>query len=802
MKGFKRGRHFAKTNRNHSKIRFLSLVALVEILAIMVISTSAWIESISSIRIYTKGSAKGTVETAKLQQVDLKNNSSTTINLTEYFRPSGGYHLAPASSADGDTMYFKARMDSGTQTYRLGSVNDKNVNYISFTVKTKNTAAVSLAFDQVPTISFGGTALSGNDRKLVRLAVGDTNGNFTIYSLFDQEFDEDVINGENGTTLANTTVHPFSDFVKGKNRVVETTANGFLSFNLWIQDPTGARSSVYQNKELTVSNFKLVTVTPFTVKSVTNNAVGGAGGNVAIENSAYGATAVFYATVGQSINLHAAPSTTNGYDFTGWASSPTGAIFSGSDVDPYAYTVSTANETLYAKFSNTHDLYMKPEYTHDANVRYAAYVFGIDNNGQNTATWYSMDAVSSGTWSGFYKCSYSGSATNVIFCYMDPNNATNDFANRWLQTFDLRVPSKNGEYAYIVTSRAVVGTARNQAISNYGTNKLFGYWKHSHARVTVANYASYSGAGSISVAIKDSSCVSGTATWYPQNSSHVDLDGQAYQDKDGNGNLIANQKYDKKVTLTAEDSATMDFKGWFESTTATTALSTSKSFEVTAPDNPDYTPGGQDQVENVTYYAKYEPKPVQYYVKGVFNSWGTADLMSVSGNTYTVSIDIPEGQDQEFKICKVEGSTETWYGRNNASYNETCSNQTLDTNSGNIKFTAHAGNYTFTFNSSNNQLTITRNQYNNITITLDSSSTTWIADNEAIVWCEIGGTGYSMTKNSSSNWTCSVPSNKTGNVEFKRNNKENNTTWNTWNAGSRNYSTTYKTSGNGTGAWQ
>ena len=93
MKCFRKGKHYAKTQtRSHgTKGIFLSLVALVEVLAIMLISTYAWIESISSIKIYTKDNAKGVVEAALNQQVNLQANNSNDIDLTNYFRPSGGY---------------------------------------------------------------------------------------------------------------------------------------------------------------------------------------------------------------------------------------------------------------------------------------------------------------------------------------------------------------------------------------------------------------------------------------------------------------------------------------------------------------------------------------------------------------------------------------------------------------------------------------------------------------------------------------------------------------------------------------
>ena len=69
MRRMRHGRHYVKSGKKRKIVIILSVVALVNVLAIMLVSTSAWIESISSIKIYTKGNAKGTVESAKYQQV-------------------------------------------------------------------------------------------------------------------------------------------------------------------------------------------------------------------------------------------------------------------------------------------------------------------------------------------------------------------------------------------------------------------------------------------------------------------------------------------------------------------------------------------------------------------------------------------------------------------------------------------------------------------------------------------------------------------------------------------------------------
>jgi hypothetical protein len=401
-----------------------------------------------------------------------------------------------------------------------------------------------------------------------------------------------------------------------------------------------------------------VIVKPFTVYAAsttgTNSSgdpvyeLNNTGGNVAIENSAYGKQATYYAVPGQQISLHAVASATNGFQFLGWDTTnpnnkTSNDVISGSNVDPYTYTIPSDGNTteLYAKFSNVHTLYMKPEYQFKGRnsdyVRFAAYVFGINASGQNVGTWYNM---TSATWTtpagitdgGYYKCDYRGSATSVIFCYMNKNDATNDFANshRYLQTYDLQVPSTPGEYGYNVTCRQVLNHNRWDTDINedtgYGTNKLLGFWQHNHVKVSAA-YTTTTPSGcsrstnKIYPSLNDTSSVSTQAVWYDDATGHryqdLYIDGKTYQDLDSNGNIIPAYHYDKTVTLTAEDNDNSDYKfdGWYSAangTGTTNRMSTSNVYTLPAdnvPDNGTYD-GTQAVVENqVTYYAKYSLKP-------------------------------------------------------------------------------------------------------------------------------------------------------------------------------------------------
>ncbi len=107
--------------------------------------------------------------------------SGKTIDLTKYFRAAGGVHLASASSADGENIFFPIKKsdvsDFGANSYRCADVNDKNVNYIDFSFnvkvdKTFNANHAEFYLDQVPKITIGGADVSGN---LVRMAITDTD---------------------------------------------------------------------------------------------------------------------------------------------------------------------------------------------------------------------------------------------------------------------------------------------------------------------------------------------------------------------------------------------------------------------------------------------------------------------------------------------------------------------------------------------------------------------------------------------------------------------------------------------------
>ena len=147
-------------------------MALVEVLAIAIVSVSAWVETISTIKLDLNN---GTIDNYVFTNANIGYGNSydgNTIDLTKYFRQAGDVHLASATSANGTDVYFPTLAANGAPSgaYRKATVNDKNVNYIdfSFNVTAKRTKA-SFYFENVPTIKVNGADRRGKAPCFIRL---------------------------------------------------------------------------------------------------------------------------------------------------------------------------------------------------------------------------------------------------------------------------------------------------------------------------------------------------------------------------------------------------------------------------------------------------------------------------------------------------------------------------------------------------------------------------------------------------------------------------------------------------------
>lgn len=254
-------------NKKTRKGFILTMVALVEVLAISVVSVSAWVETISTITIKAEGAK---IDNYVYTNADIGSGdgySNKIIDLTKYFRAAGGVHLASASSADGENIFFPIKKSGasefGVGSYRCADVNDKNVNYIdfSFNVKVDETFKADHAefyLDQVPKITIGGENVSGN---LVRMAITDTDTQNTVVC-GSNAGDGNVVNKADGTN-APEKVQAFSDFVVSSEPRptelfrVDRGSSKTINIKVWLQDDKAA--TAYAGKTVSITDVNIVT---------------------------------------------------------------------------------------------------------------------------------------------------------------------------------------------------------------------------------------------------------------------------------------------------------------------------------------------------------------------------------------------------------------------------------------------------------------------------------------------------------------------------------------------------------------
>lgn len=243
------------------------MVALVEVLAISVVSVSAWVETISTITIKAEGAK---IDNYVYTNADIGSSngySGKTIDLTKYFRAAGGVHLASASSADGENIFFPIKKsdvsDFGANSYRCADVNDKNVNYIDFSFnvkvdKTFNANHAEFYLYQVPKITIGGADVSGN---LVRMAITDTDTQNTVVC-GSEASNKNVVSKAEGNQTPET-VRAFSDFVFNPESEptelfrVDKGSSKTINIKVWLQDDKA--TTEYAGKTVSISGVNIVT---------------------------------------------------------------------------------------------------------------------------------------------------------------------------------------------------------------------------------------------------------------------------------------------------------------------------------------------------------------------------------------------------------------------------------------------------------------------------------------------------------------------------------------------------------------
>ena len=334
------------------RIRVLfSVVVLVLLAVVLVSSVSAWVETISTVII--KG--EGVIDKQIYTNAIVDKGSSTSINLTHFFRKAGNMHFSEASSADGVNFYFPVAAStkaSGLTPYRKNNINDVCVNYLNFTFKVKSNEDADFVFSGEPEITVGGNKISDS---AVRMAV-TIDGSTSIFSL--EKTTTPVVSSTDGTTSP-TNVFSFADYSlnnTGNKNVFSLVAGveNEITISLWLQKGIASGLS---GKEISVSNLSLIPASPrykveaFAVTDGVNK--DSKGGTVKIGNTS-GNYASELIEKNKSVSLEATPKT--GYRFLGWYD----AVTDGScKATSKTLTISNVTDNLkyYARFATEYKVY-------------------------------------------------------------------------------------------------------------------------------------------------------------------------------------------------------------------------------------------------------------------------------------------------------------------------------------------------------------------------------------------------------------------------------------------------------------
>lgn len=252
-----------KSGKEKRKGLILSIVALVEVLAIAIVSVSAWVETISTIKLDLNN---GTIDNYVFTNANIgygNGYDGNTIDLTKYFRQAGDVHLASATSANGTDVYFPTLTANGAPSgaYRKATVNDKNVNYIdfSFNVTAKGTKA-SFYFDKVPTIKVND---ADADEDKLRVSFVCDGSNTVVCGKSDSN--AEVVAGTKLNTKKQENVKSFGSYTGSTAgsplfTVPADSTPYKVTMRVWLQDDS--RKTKYAGQTVTIDNFKLITQSP------------------------------------------------------------------------------------------------------------------------------------------------------------------------------------------------------------------------------------------------------------------------------------------------------------------------------------------------------------------------------------------------------------------------------------------------------------------------------------------------------------------------------------------------------------
>lgn len=343
----KRPLHGKKTEKSDNflgrmsiKTIVLSVVALIQIMLLITGTTFSWVETISSLALTGGGKIDNPVKT--VANIGSGSGYDKALDLDAYFKKAGNVHLSTCSSADGQNFYFPIVGDNNN--YRQSTVNDRNVNYISYNLKVVNkekNKSEYFKFGNIPSIKIGNEVVTDNR---VRIAI-TVDGATKIFSNKDDT--ENVVAATDGK-LSKTTVNAFDKYTNSDKNVtlpvfsIPANSSKEVKISLWLQDSNGGN-----NGDVAVNDFTLV-VSKKRVEVKYGTDSDSTMGDISIGSNNQ---QFYYGEEGTTVPLNATAKP--GYKFMGWYKD-SGCQKEAPVTDGNFEIGSDSNITLYALFKKTY----------------------------------------------------------------------------------------------------------------------------------------------------------------------------------------------------------------------------------------------------------------------------------------------------------------------------------------------------------------------------------------------------------------------------------------------------------------
>jgi uncharacterized repeat protein (TIGR02543 family) len=568
------------------KSLMLSFVALVLIVAIMVVSTSAWVETISMINISTDKAGKIGSAISTVANIDA--DSKDTINLSKYFDPSGDVHLASASSSDGKNIFFPEISNDSSKTFRKGTINDINVNYISFSVKVNVSKSTRFFFNGKPTIKVGGTTISDSS---VRVAVSKNSSAAQIYAPA-ASTDNAVVSVEGKTAATDVWAYDKSVGTTDDKEPVfiinQDEGSAIITFTLWLEDPNVTAS--FAGKDVSISDFELITAEQQYTLTFVDRTTGYNDQNSSTSNGLYWVkNSSAHLWVYDATSKTCLEMTQSSSDTSIWTTKITETFVTNKNGN--LYFLRTSSSTAPTPTSGYTDKWTtKLADDTSGRMKYTAYSNVVDNTGDKKGTWgnvveIQLDTEDTDSLSKPTSASDDYLATHVTFTAnsvsYEMNFKTVDSVNVWR--------------AYIPDTEIETADTNNSGNGDI----TFSFPSGSSTKT----YNAVTRNGSLKYVITSSS----TGYWDPPSNVAVSCDTSMGTVAVTGGKSTTSVKVTKGtvVTLSATPkSSSYAFIGWF--TNASLTSGADSLLKNSTSSNGTYTAQYTATADNITFYAKFE----------------------------------------------------------------------------------------------------------------------------------------------------------------------------------------------------